>query len=396
MNINNVSFHRVLLYISKGWDKRIINPEDTPTIHNKSYDSESDHNLNLPKDGWSPIEESATDLKFTHGHMIAYFVSRKASDHLPASDIKSISEHAYGLSERGHVQKIELMNTSNSPTIYIRAKCLPEMKKDRHYKLQLQLERDTLHIRGAECGCPAGRGPAASCKHIGALCYVVETFCRLKQIPAHKSCTDQLQVWNQPRPKKLNPVPVQELKFQKLKYGEEVVPSPKPLSSVYDPRPLKYRARDEEAIQQLHTDLKDAGKPCCFLHILGPVVEKAASVRHDHTYAATGSIPDPIPPRHTLVIPPECTNVPQPLTKEEMTRLKQSLSVTSSQLAELEKQTRGQYKRQLWFDERKHRITGSVCGKVLQRPTRAVVREILYSKPMLLNFMVLCNVMNCT
>ena len=105
MNINNVSFHRVLLYISKGWDKRIINPRDTPTIHNKSYDSESDHNLNLPKDGWSPIEESATDPKFTHGHMIAYFVSRKASDHLPASDIKSISEHAYGLSERGHVQK---------------------------------------------------------------------------------------------------------------------------------------------------------------------------------------------------------------------------------------------------------------------------------------------------
>ena len=61
-------------------------------------------------------------------------------------------------------KKIELMNTSNSPTIYIRAKCLPEMKKDRHYKLQLQLERDTLHIRGAECGCPAGRGPAESCK----------------------------------------------------------------------------------------------------------------------------------------------------------------------------------------------------------------------------------------
>ena len=46
-------------------------------------------------------------MSFTHGHMIAYFVDRKASDNLPASDIKSISDQAYALSERGHIQNIE-------------------------------------------------------------------------------------------------------------------------------------------------------------------------------------------------------------------------------------------------------------------------------------------------
>ena len=339
--------------------------------------------LDLPKDGWSTIEEAGRDIQFTHGHMIAYFVSRRVSDSLPASDIKSISEHAYGLCERGHVQKIEVINTRSSPAVYIRANCFPEMKKDRTYKIQLQLERDTLHISGAECGCPAGRGPVASCKHIGALCYVLEKFGRLKEIPDYRTCTDQLQVWNQPRPKRLNPVPVQELKFQKLKYARELLHSPKPLSTLYDPRPTRYRTPDEEAIQQLYIDLQEAGKPCGFLHILGPVVEKADSVRHDHTYATTGDIPNPVPPRHTLVIPSECDNIPQPPVKEEMTRFKQSLNVhAASQPAQLEQQTRGQHNNQLWFAERKHRITASICGKVLQRPTRAVVREILYSKPM--------------
>ena len=106
-------------------------------------------------------------------------------------------------------------------------------------------------------------------------------------------------------------------------------------------------------------------------------------MRHDHTYATTGDIPNPVPPRHTLVIPSECDNIPQPPVKEEMTRFKQSLNVhAASQPTQLEQQTRGQHNNQLWFAARKHRITASICGKVLQRPTRAVVREILYSKPM--------------
>ena len=40
--------------------------------------------------------------------MIAYFVDRKASDNLQARDIKSVSDQAYALSERDHIQNIEL------------------------------------------------------------------------------------------------------------------------------------------------------------------------------------------------------------------------------------------------------------------------------------------------
>ena len=119
--------------------------------------------LDIPNQGWNLLEKSNIAMSFTHGHMIAYFVDRKASDNLPARDIKSISDQAYALSERGHIQNIEL--ATDFGTNYIRAKCLPEMKKTIIYSLRMVL-KDDCSIVGVVCGCPAGKGPAASCKHI--------------------------------------------------------------------------------------------------------------------------------------------------------------------------------------------------------------------------------------
>ena len=54
----------------------------------------------------------------------------------------------------------------------------------------------------AECGCPAGMGPHASCKHIGGLCYALQVFTRIGKYPQYLTCTDKLQEWNKPRPKR--------------------------------------------------------------------------------------------------------------------------------------------------------------------------------------------------
>ena len=32
-------------------------------------------------------------------------------------------------------------------------------------------------------GCPAGKGPVASCKHVGALCYAFAEFCPSGKLP---------------------------------------------------------------------------------------------------------------------------------------------------------------------------------------------------------------------
>ena len=91
--INNCSLmnNRIIIfpglsYINKGLDKHIINPD----IKLKNVQPV----LDIPSQGWNLLEKSNITMSFTHGHIIAYFVDRKASDNLPASDIKSISDQA--------------------------------------------------------------------------------------------------------------------------------------------------------------------------------------------------------------------------------------------------------------------------------------------------------------
>ena len=86
-----------------------------------------------------------------------------------------------------------------------------KLKKNKLYKLNLALNSNTLHIMYASCGCPAGKGPNGSYKHIGAFCYAFENFCMLGSTPGFLTCTDIdiLQSWNQPRGPKVDPIPVE-------------------------------------------------------------------------------------------------------------------------------------------------------------------------------------------
>ena len=220
-------------YIINGLDKNIHNP-----------DSVTGEKLLTPGVSWNALRSSddTAMLSFNHGHMIAYFVERQTGDERPASDVKSMSSHAYALSERGHVQNIQL--ASDNYFIHIRGECLPQMRKDRKYKLSLVLERQSNDITEAECECPAGTAPTASCKHIAALCYTLDSFCKRRQLPQLETCTERLQTWNHPRPRRVKPVPVQQLKFQKLEFDRQSTTRVKPLSAAYDPRPPLYRHDD--------------------------------------------------------------------------------------------------------------------------------------------------------
>ena len=90
------------------------------------------------------------------------------------------THYSLNLFKCGHVQDIKVANDKH---LYTQGKCIPEMKKDRIYKINLVLDKETLHIAQAECGCPAGKGPHASCKHIAALCYALEEFSRFGKLP---------------------------------------------------------------------------------------------------------------------------------------------------------------------------------------------------------------------
>ena len=57
------------------------------------------------------------------------------------------------------------------------------MKKNNIYKTIVSLSNVSYEIISAECGCKAGKGPKASCKHIGTFCYALVEFCKSGQIP---------------------------------------------------------------------------------------------------------------------------------------------------------------------------------------------------------------------
>ena len=82
----------------------------------------------------------------------------------------------------------------------MKAICLPEMKKDRTYSLELTITPNMEISRGI-CTCPAGKGPRGSCKHLAALCFAIEDFVKTRTISLEKgeeACRSLLQKWNQP------------------------------------------------------------------------------------------------------------------------------------------------------------------------------------------------------
>ena len=201
-------FCRVKSYIRNGWANNITNPDLVP----QTLPSSSDSAQMPPSEDiiWKDIRKVFSDKKdvpmFTNGQLINYFVCRTVADGLPAGDFKSMNKSAKYLYECGHVQNIQI-GTSTSH-MSVKANCLPEMKKDHVYKVLISLDTTSWDIVAAECGCPAGKGPNASCKHVGATCYALVEFCKSGQLPDFLTGTQRLQEWNKPRPRKIDPIPV--------------------------------------------------------------------------------------------------------------------------------------------------------------------------------------------
>ena len=206
--------------------------------------------LTVPTNGWVDIcsaYKSPNEVpEFNYSQIITYFVTRTVSDVLPVSDFKSSNVSADNLFKCGHVQNIQVNSTSES--LLVKWDCLPEMRKDCVYKLIIHLGSD-LNIISARCGCPAGKGPTASCKHIGALCYALANFCACGKLPDFIACTEKLQEWNRPRGKKVQPIPVEDFIDRK----HEILGNYRqaPAQKEYDPRPPRYRTPDVARVELL-------------------------------------------------------------------------------------------------------------------------------------------------
>ena len=96
--------------------------------------------------------------------MLNYFVVRKALDDMPACDMKSINKSALYLFRCGQINGCY---SEDQKQICVKAKCIPEMRKDHVYQLTMTLTlQPTSDIVSFACCCPPGKGPNGSCKQL--------------------------------------------------------------------------------------------------------------------------------------------------------------------------------------------------------------------------------------
>ena len=296
----------------------------------------------VAKDDWCLLKEAFAGkapnntFTFTNANVISYFVVRTAVDGMPADGMKAIISRAINIFQSGHIQHIKALSAEY---LFIQADCMPEMRKDCMYKLLLCLDLNTSDIVSGECGCPAGKIPCASCKHIGALCYALEEFSRLGKVPEILTCIEKLQEWNRPRPKKLAIIPVADLA---ARMSDILLREGKGSSlSMFDPRQPHQRTLDTTAVETLCCDLLSLNQPCAFLDILVPSLDK---ITHDHTYSLLSGDKE-VEMTSELAEPSEsdvlhCTTSDK--LKAVCAKIKSTLNVSSVERERIERDTRKQ------------------------------------------------------
>ena len=295
-----------------------------------------------------PLLQVHAPPEFTIGNITHYFVTRITSDGKSGNDFKNINTRAFPLFKDGHVQNIMAYKSTSGDITYYQANCLPEMKKNTVYAIRIAINNRSGDVMYAQCGCAAGSGPTGSCKHIAAMCYALEDFCRIHQLRDHVSCTSQLQVWNQPRKRTLDSADVEEIKFIKMEYGKQ---KRKPMVVPYDPRPVPLQCTSAQSLRQ-SLECK------ALLHVLPgsvssrghqlPLIPRSSQERIRHLL--TQQI-QPVSIRDTF------------LYGEKLVKM---LTPSPPDIASIEQATRKQHDSKRWHEERYGRLTSSGFGEIIK------------------------------
>ena len=303
-------------------------------------------------------------------------------DGLEKQDWKNLNSGGFKLFKEGHVQDISAVVVN---ICQVKGKCLPEMKKDRVYSLELYINVNNSIITGAKCTCPAGCGPRGSCKHIAAISFALEDFVRIRSTIANLqdtdeeiSCTSLLQQWNKPRKRRLDSKMVEDIGFQNRKFTTEAKRCPLEL---YDPRPAFLRKTTKADLEEFQDALSLLPATCGFVHLLN----KPSDIDSE-----SGKAILPLIPRSVKAKISNCifkTNLPPSLEtiKEFGEKFIADITPTNDQQQMIEKKTLLQADSTRWHEERYCRLTASNFGRVLQRRSdfKKLASDLLSVKPIL-------------
>ena len=302
----------------------------------------------------------------------------------------------YNFFKSGHVLSIKCRESDGK--FYVKSQVLPSMKKTVLYNCYIVFNK-CGSVMTAFDGCPAGID--GRCNHVTSTLFALEEFFKQSKAPVNPSltpatsCTSKPCVWNVPRKRKIDNLPIAQVKFRKHQHGKPCKSEDKALPSTRDVRAAHQQNpnANTDVSNLLHCVKeieKKTGKKMTLSLILPQKTleedKERISVEHNYCTPLT-----PIEPEGNsstvsteLLSPVKCHPVSLEEIKERCIKLKQRLFVDEKDVDRIEKETVGQSANANWNLHRKIRITASKCHRIatLQAttsPTKAI-GEVLHYK----------------
>ena len=143
--------------------------------------------------------------------------------------------------------------------------------------------------------------------------------------------------------------------------------------ATYDPRPLSLQCTADDEVMQLHDQLQSIGRPCGFLHIIGPAP----------LAPLTPALLLPIPRSAREKFLVNMRSMEHPLALPQIASLGvmfiDHITPSSEEAEDIAKTTRTQFVSKRWHEERYCRITSSKFGEICKSRTRtSLCTRILY------------------
>ena len=277
----------------------------------------------------------------------------------------------YNFYKSGHV--LFISHLAGKGKHYLKSQVLPSMKKQAVYTCYFVMS-SLGNVLRAQCGCPAGID--GRCNHVTATMFALDEYCKKRakteSDPSDVSCTSKPCKWNVPRKRKGNVVPVANIQFAKHDYSKSKKKRKSSITPQHDVRAPNQRKWPEDKVKNMFSRLKEyqekSKKAVGWLHILPQEVLADQSSKTSK--------------ENDLLCPIKEHPVSATTIKKRCQQVQDRLTLSETEINDIEKLTRGQSDNSAWYTERKVRITASKCYRVAAMkestsPTKAV-REILH------------------
>ena len=188
------------------------------------------------------------------------------------------------------------------------------------------------------------------------------SFCTSGKIPDFLTCTDKLQAWNRPKPKKVNPIPVTDFSKRKMEITKKY--EKKQSITEYDPRPPSMQVDNPFLLENLRISLLQSSNASAFLQLL---VAPEHIAMHDHTYCSKHTSLSQPTYSQASILQEEVPNAIQVILGSVSSSVftRKDLNISLEERDRIEGKTREQAQSPLWYLVRARRITASLCGKII-------------------------------